>query len=697
MSEDNEGLLFEQRKAQNAPKKVMEGALAARMHCTSPEIFSGHFVSFVVKKQLLTRYVRDCQFWAFSGSGQWSLGFLAVIFRYCILRKVILSNIVQGREAMKRWMRPAGAPEPPYIVAFRCCFSVTKALAIPFRFSADECCQLFLDGSWLLSGPERGAPQRWYYQQGSMKVTPGEHVLVARVLCFGKEWAAYGQMSLQHGFYFEDSAGLLQTWEYQLLSDCEFRKPFPDWGTFPRISVGTGYNMELLYGHSGKWRAVEFYTDERRLFAPDLPLMRREAIQPLAKSGSVQTFSTYVCVWASYTFTGRGLAKIRWFESPYCTEYFDNVSLKGEIGRRDGSFIVGNYDEFQVNGKLIWHDFWWHAGCHVEIIAEEGLSVDARFYQTGYPFPALKLNSELDQMALHTLQCCSMETFLDCPWYEQLMYIGDSRITARIIYHLFRDHRLPEKALRLFSLSQQEDGSLLSQYPSKGMQKIPSFTLIYLLMLQDYFRVHGRNPLILEMLPVAEKTGGYILRHRGTDGLLRFPDWNFIDWTADWVNGVPPSGAENCPLQWFGVLALKALAEMTGSKEWLQAAEQLQGCIHEHYYAPERGLYADDPQHQGFSEHAQVLALLADPTAAVKEALAGETLIECSIYFSFYYLEACRSAGLPELAAKRLQKWQSLSEQGLKTLPEEFVQPRSDCHAWGAHILLELPSPIQQL
>ncbi|NMA44064.1 MAG: hypothetical protein GX946_11895 [Oligosphaeraceae bacterium] len=597
---------------------------------------------------------------------------------------------------MKLWMRPAGAPEPPYIVAFRCRFSVAHASSIPFRFSADECCQLFLDGKWLLSGPERGIPQRWYYQQGSMDVAPGEHVLVARVLCFGKEWTAYGQMSIQHGFYFEDPDGILQTWEYQLLEGCEFRKPFPDWGTFPRISVGTSYNKEMLEGRSGNWQPVEFFNDERKLFAPDLPLMRREAIQPVAKSGSIHTFSTYACAWASYKFTGSGQVKIRWFEAPYCTEEFDDVWLKGEKGRRDGAFIVGNHDEFEVDGELVWHDFWWHAGCHVEIIADEGVSVDARFYQTGYPFPPLKLDSELHRMALHTLQCCSMETFLDCPWYEQLMYIGDSRITARIVYHLFQDHRLPEKALRIFSLSQQEDGSLRSHYPSKGMQKIPSFTLIYLLMLQDYFKVHGKNSLILEILPRAEKIGAYILRHRGADGLLRFPDWNFIDWTAEWDNGVPPAGAENCPLQWFGVLALRALAKITEAEEWLQAAKQLQARIHEHYYVPERGLYADDLQHQSFSEHAQVLALLADPAAPVKEALACETLIECSIYFSFYYLEACRCAGLTELAAKRLQKWESLPEQGLKTLPEEFVQPRSDCHAWGAHILLELPSPNQQ-
>ena len=35
----------------------------------------------------------------------------------------------------------------------------------------------------------------------------------------------------------------------------------------------------------------------------------------------------------------------------------------------------------------------------------------------------------------------------------------------------------------------------------------------------------------------------------------------------------------------------------------------------------------------------------------------------------------------------RLEQWYELENLGLKTLPEEFCFPRSDCHAWSSHIL----------
>ena len=589
---------------------------------------------------------------------------------------------------MNLWMQPANPPSSPYIAVFRCRFSVDEKTKIPFRFSADECCQLFIDGNWLMAGAERGTPQHWYYQNGEISVNKGNHTLIARVLCFGKDMTAYGQMSVQHGFYFAEDSKRLLDWDYQLLEDCEFQQPFSDWGTFPRISVGAAYNPEILSGQKGVWSPVEYFADTRVLHAPDLPRMRREAIRPISQSGSIHSFASYVCVWAVYTFRGKGKVSIRWAECPYKSEKFDPLSLKGEKEKRDGNFWVGNQDQFQVDGVLTWYDYWWRAGRHVEIVSEGSVEVEANFFQTGYPFPRIAMQTELEKMALNTLQCCSYETFMDCPYYEQLMYIGDSRIEALIVYHLFDDHRLPEKALRTFILSQQEDGSLLSQYPSKGRQVIPSFTLIYLLMLHDYFQIHGRNSLIREILPKAEKIGHYILANLRQDGLLSFPGWNFIDWTNDWTNGVPLAGACNCPSQWFAVLALEKLAEMTGKADWQTAALQLKQTVHNTFYDAKRGLYADDHQFQYFSEHAQVLALLANPQAPVCQALRQEHLTECSIYFSFYYLQACRLANLPDLAERRLQRWQQLLGQGLTTLPEEFDNPRSDCHAWSSHILL---------
>ena len=43
--------------------------------------------------------------------------------------------------------------------------------------------------------------------------------------------------------------------------------------------------------------------------------------------------------------------------------------------------------------------------------------------------------------------------------------------------------------------------------------------------------------------------------------------------------------------------------------------------------------------------------------------------------------------GLEKLFEKRMEKHYELLKEGMKTLPEEFENPRSDCHAWGAYPL----------
>lgn len=587
------------------------------------------------------------------------------------------------------WMQPQENTAEPYIVVYRCRFSLPEATTLSFRFSADERAQIFLDGRRIADGPERGVPERWYYQNGTVHAGCGAHVLTARVICFGKKLRAYAQMSIRHGFHIEDFSGHLRNWEYQIESGCHFEYPYPDWASFPRINLDLSYNRDILSGRGGIWRSVAYFEDERVLHAPDLPPMRYEEVTPDRQEGNLLFFRQYLCAWAHYRFTGHGRVKIRWAETPYLTEDFDPIQLKGKKGRRNGTHLVGNYDIFDVNGELTWHDYWWRAGHYVEIVTEGDVHYEAHFHRTGYPYPVYKGDSKLCRMAYETLQACSHETYMDCPYYEQLMYIGDSRLEALCTYEITDDHRLPAKALRLLSLSQLPDGALRSQYPSKSMQVIPSFMLVYLLMFHDYYRIHGRDELVEELLPRVGRLLDYLLAHR-ENGLLALPGWNFIDWCASWNQGTPPGGEPDSILNWLFALALQRLAEVNVRPGLQVCAQELKRIIHARYYNPEAGLYAIDLKKRHYSEHPQVLALLADPYAPVIPGLRKYELVQCSIYFSFYYLEACRLCGLDDLAEKRIGRWRALQEEGLTTFPEEFENPRSDCHAWSSHILYHL-------
>ena len=152
----------------------------------------------------------------------------------------------------------------------------------------------------------------------------------------------------------------------------------------------------------------------------------------------------------------------------------------------------------------------------------------------------------------------------------------------------------------------------------------------------------------------------------------------------------------NSILNLFYVLALQAAADMTGETEYLEKARRVMRLIREKFFDREKGLYAIDPERRFFSEHSQVLAMLTGPDAQLAENLRlyDGKLTPCSIYFSFYYLQACAKYGLHDLADKRLERWKALKKEGLTTFPEEFGNPRSDCHAWSSHILCYLRTAI---
>ena len=585
----------------------------------------------------------------------------------------------------RQWMAVPSA-ECPFCAFYRNRFTTQQNEILKFEYSGDEHVAFYLDGKNIVNGPEKGCPERWYLGHVSVPVEAGEHTLTAHLCCFGKEWTAVAQMSIQHGLYVSEESSLLTEWECTLEKDVAYELPFPDWGAYPRVRVGTKYNSALLCGDGDGWQKVKYYTDTRILHEPDLPPMRCQEIFPDSVNDTIIKFDKYVCVWSHYIFRGQGKVRIRWAETPYLTEKYDNLYLKGEKGNRTGSFFVGNFDEFKVNGTLEWHDCWWRAGHYVQIITEGSVTVESHFMETGYPLPQIKTDSPLEAAAFATLQACSHETFMDCPFYEQVMYIGDARIEALCLYSITDDHRLPEKALRFFSLSQKEDGLILSRYPARVEQVIPSFMMIYLLMVHDYWRIHGNNSFMQEIFPHVRKAADYLVSHVH-NGLIYLPGWNFIDWTKQWENGVPDENETNCILNWMAVYAFRKMAEMDDSGNWNEVIETMKSAIYRTYYIEKEKIFADDPGKTHFSEHAQVMAMLADPDAGVEKALYREDLAECGICYSFYYLEVCRMKGLDDLYEKRMAKYEALLHEGLTTLPEEFENPRSDCHAWSSHIL----------
>ena len=595
-----------------------------------------------------------------------------------------------------QWMR---LPENSRIALFRTEVEIPESGELEFDYSADETCQWFADGDFVGSGPETGVPEYWYSGKLKLKLSPGKHILTARVLAFGTD-AAASQMSIRHGF----ACSLPGPWLCREISGVELSPPWPDWGSVPRIRLSAAYDPDWMTGRGDGWEAPEFYDDDRILHEPELPELLGNEVTDYSVDDGLVTFDDYVCVWPVWHFSGHGTVSVRWCETGYLTSNFNPHNLKGEKGRRDGSFRVGKFDVFEVNGSLSFTDLQWRAGRYAEMRCTGSARVEKMtFLRHGYPYRFRFDPAEAPEqwrgvlrMAKRTLECCSHDRFMDCPFYERLMYIGDARIEALCAYAAADDDRLARKALRFFALSQKDSGAILSRYPAKVEQMIPSFVAIFILMLHDFMIHRGDARFVREMLPAARKSADYLLHSKKEDGLLYPEGWNFIDW--QWPCHGVPYGSDcgtNSILNLLAVLALEKLAELeryagnpAGEKQRADEAEQLFRTVYSVYYDTGKKLIADDKGHRFYSEHAQVLAMLSRSMPELWEGMRNETrLTPCGIYFSHYYLEACRKYGKNDLFDARFGLWCELESLGLKTLPEEFSFPRSDCHAWSSHVL----------
>jgi len=175
-----------------------------------------------------------------------------------------------------------------------------------------------------------------------------------------------------------------------------------------------------------------------------------------------------------------------------------------------------------------------------------------------------------------------------------------------------------------------------------------------------------------------------------------------VDWVPEWRSGVP-RGADgsSAPLDLQLLLAYDwaaRLEDALGSKaiaaEHRAAAARLRTTIRSLYWDAGRRLFADTPDHTQYSQHANVLAVLAGVTAGpeardvIVRTIADKTLAPCSYYFRHYLHSAVNLVGEGDRYLALLDEWEAMLGRGLTTFAERYDAPgdpsRSDCHAWSA-------------
>jgi alpha-L-rhamnosidase len=401
---------------------------------------------------------------------------------------------------------------------------------------------------------------------------------------------------------------------------------------------------------------------------------------------------------------------------------------KGEKGNRNeivGKQIIGVYDEYIADGadnrtfsSLVWRT-WRYLQLDIETRDQPLQLVRLTSAFTAFPFqqrayfvsndPTL---SSIWDVGWRTARLDAHETYMDTPYWEQLQYVGDTRIQALVSYTNAGDDRLARQAIEAFDNSRIPDGITLSRYPTYHFQAIPPFSLLWVGMLHDFAMYRSDPAFVREHLPGTRTVLDWFVRHQQENGMLgRLPWWNFIDWTDGFQGGVPPQDEQgaSAPVTLQFVMALREAAELESAYgdehragQYLLAATRAAQGVRRLCWNENFGLIADTPSQNRYSQHSNIMAVFLDiiPAQRQREVLtkilsasdpafklpAGVPPMEkASYYYRFYLARALEHAGMGDRYLELLGPWKEMLALGLTTWAETPEPTRSDSHAWSAH------------
>jgi len=409
----------------------------------------------------------------------------------------------------------------------------------------------------------------------------------------------------------------------------------------------------------------------------------------------------------------------------YSEALVDNHGEKGNRNQIEGKHIVGVQDEFLPSGchSCEFMPLAWRTWRFLQLDLQTGdqpLHIEKlNAWFTAFPFNVrahFQSNSDfltsIWDVGWRTALLDAHDTYMDTPYWERLQYVGDTRIQALISYALAGEDRLARQAIEAFNNSRIPDGLTQSRYPSSLVQMIPTFSLLWVGMVHDFWMYRDDPGFVREQIPGTRAVLEWYLSHLRSDGLIgKIPWWPFVDWGKDFEGGMPPQdengGSSVITLQF--VEALRYAAEMESelgdpavAEKYRRAAAHAASAVQKLCWSQQYGLIADTPAQTHFSQHANILGVWLDviPPSQQKSVLAKilsttdsgfsatgpvPAMTAATYYFRFYLARAVEHAGMGDEYLQLLGPWRQMLSLGLSTWAESPEPTRSDSHAWSAH------------
>jgi len=672
-----------------------------------------------------------------------------------------------------QWITASGAAERDQAVLhFR---KTIELAAVPEHFvvnvSADNQFIFYVNGREAGRGPSRGDLAHWRYETYDLapKLLAGKNTLAALVWNSGKR-AAIAQISDRTGFLLhgaseaEHAADTNATWDVEIEKGIETVRPKVNgyYAAEPGLRIdGAKFDWEASGGQGpsgGAWtKAVTLgrgaLREERdapnnwQLMSDPLPAMQTTEVPAgkVVRANGIGTTTGFPRVGfavaahskasvlidngqltTGYPVLTVGEGRGATIRLTYSEALYDEKGQKGNRNEIEGKHIEGVVDEFLPGGEDRAREFSslsWRTWRYLQIdfeTADAPMTVRGlKTWFSAYPFAEKAYfhsnDNSLQQIwtiGWRTARLDAHDTYMDTPYWERLQYIGDTRIQALISYTVAGDDRLGRQAIEAFNDSRVTEGLTTSRYPSSLTQMIPTFSLMWVGMVHDFWMYRGDAVFVRSQVAGTRTSLDWFLQRQRADGLLgKISWWPFVDWGADFVDGVPPQeedgGSAVMTLQFvealrYGAALERAFGDVPVAEKYERAAARAAEAVRTRCWNEKYGLLADTAAQKHFSQHASILGVWLDviPAERQKEVLqkilsnsdagfssAGDVpaMTAATYYFRFYLARAIEHAGMGEEYLKLLGPWQTMVGLGLTTWAESPEPTRSDSHAWSAH------------
>lgn len=323
--------------------------------------------------------------------------------------------------------------------------------------------------------------------------------------------------------------------------------------------------------------------------------------------------------------------------------------------------------------------------------------------------------NQIWEISANTLRLCSQDSYMDCPTYEQTMWVGDAAVDALINNVIYEDATFVERNLFLVADSLQRLPITNCQVPS-GWESdlLPNWSWLWAMGCYNCYYFTGSLEFARKIYPSLVVQAEFIdkMRQNNPYGLFNFKgSWHLLDWAP---LDIPDNGiiAHENALAVVSLRDTAKIAEVVGKPadavRWNALADEIAHAIDRHFWSAEQRAFIDSIHEDGVlstvvSQPTNVALLFSDVISPEHAAAISPFVVHApaewvpvgSPFMAYFTGEVLAKQGrYADLLSIVRDRWGEMLDVGATSTWETFrgftedimlgMWTRSWCHAWSA-------------